>query len=79
MDPDHLDSIREYQHPKTNKELQRWLGMYMWLGQFTFSPLKDRLPLRKNYSNELQWNQEQAMELETARSLIQLLPNAATL
>ena len=45
------------------------------LGQFAASPLKDHLPLqrqmlRKNWSNELEWNHEQEEELETARRVL---------
>ena len=63
MDPARLDAIKHFQRPRTNKELQRWLGLCTSLGQFAASPLKDRLPLqrqmlRKNWSNELKWNHE---------------------
>ena len=56
MDPARLDAIREFPRPRTNKELQRWLGLCTSLVQFASSPLKDRLQLqrellRKNYSN----------------------------
>ena len=45
------------------------------MGQFTSSLLKDRLPLqrkllRKNYSNQLQWNLEQVEEFEIARHIV---------
>ena len=71
MDPARLDSIREFPRPRTIKELQQWLGLCTLLGQFTSSPLKDRLPLqrelpRKNYSIKLQWNHKQMEEFETA-------------
>ena len=47
----------------------------MSLGQFASSPHKDHLPLqrellRKNYSNKLQWNQEQAEEFKTTRRVL---------
>ena len=64
MGPSRLNAIKEFPRPQTNKELQRWLGLCTSLGQFTYSPLKDCLPLqrellRKNYSNQLAWNHEQ--------------------
>ena len=67
MDPARLDAIREFPRPRTNKELQRWLGLCTSLVQFASSPLKDRLQLqrellRKNYSNQLAWNNEQIQE-----------------
>ena len=70
MDPARLDAIKGFQRPRTNKELQRWLGLCTSLGQLASSPLKDRLPLqrqmlRKNWSNELRWNHEQEEEFET--------------
>ena len=75
MDPARLDAIRNFPIPKTNKGLQRWLGLCTSLGQFASSPLKDRLPLqrellRKNYSNQLPWNEEQVREFETARRIL---------
>ena len=45
MDPARLDASREFRRPRTNKELQRWLGLCTSLGQFAASPLKDRLPI----------------------------------
>ena len=61
MDLSRLDAIREFPRPRTNKELQRWLGLCTSLGKFASSPLKDRLTLqrellRKNHSNQLAWN-----------------------
>ena len=47
MDPARLDAIREFPRPRTNKELQRLLGLCTPLGQFASSPLKDRLPLQR--------------------------------
>ena len=75
MDPACLDSIKGFQQPRTNKELQRWLGLCTSLGQFASSPLKDRLPLQrqlllKNWSNKLRWNHEQEEEFETARRVL---------
>ena len=75
MDPSRLDAIKEFPRPRTNKELQRWLGLCTSLGQFVSSPPKDRLPLQrellmKNYSNLLQWNDEQIEEFETARRIL---------
>ena len=45
------------------------------MGQFVSSPLKDRLSLqckllRKNYSNELEWNHKQIEEFKTARRVL---------
>ena len=75
MDPARLDSIREFQRPRTKKQLQRWLGLCMSLGQFTSLQLKDCLELQqellwKNYSNDLQWNQEQVTEFKMAREVL---------
>ena len=75
MDPARLDAIRSFPRPRTNKELQHWLGLCTSLGQFASSPLKDRLPLqrellRKNYSNQLTWNQEQSQEFKIARQVL---------
>ena len=72
MDMAWLDAIREFGRPRTNKELQRWLGLWTSLGQFAAFPLKDRLPLKqqflqKNYSKKLKWNHKQMEEFETAR------------
>ena len=74
MEPGHLESIRQFERPMTNKQLQRWLGLCTSLREFASSPLKDRLLLqrgllRKNYVNHLPWNPEQVAEFETARAI----------
>ena len=74
MDPARLNSIREFQRPRTNKQLQKWLGLCTSRGEFASSPLKDRLELqqellRKNYFNNLQWNQKQVAEFEMVRDV----------
>ena len=75
IDPARLDTIREYRRPRTNKELQQWLGLYILLKQFAASPLKERLSLQrhllwKNYSNKLKWKNKQVEEFETERKVM---------
>ena len=75
MDPARLEAIRDFELPRTNKRLQRWLGLCMSLGEFASSPLKDclmlqREVLRKNHSGNLPWNQEQVAVFEMARDIL---------
>ena len=39
MDPARLEAIRELERPTTRKQLQRWLGLCMSLGEFASSQL----------------------------------------
>ena len=63
IDPARLEAIRDFERPRTNNQLQRWLGLCMSLEEFASCPLKDQLflkreLLRNNYSGDLPWNQE---------------------
>ena len=74
VDPDRLESIRNYPRPRTRRDMQRWLGLANSLGTFQppGSPLHtslglQRLLLKNTTSNHLLWTPQSIAEFEQAR------------
>ena len=75
VDPDRLESIRNFPKPTTKKELQRWLGLCTSLGTFAPTQLHMQLPLQRELqrvttNGRLRWTPQIEEEFYAARETL---------
>ena len=75
MDPDRLESIRNFPQPTTRRQLQRWLGLCQSLGHLAPTQLHLALDLqreicRKTQNSRCVWSPEATKEFETALEVL---------
>merc|ERR1712082_19444 len=75
VDPDRLESIRNFPQPTTRRQLQRWLGLCQSLGHFAPTQLHVALDLQREICRNTQnsrcvWSPEAVKEFELAREIL---------
>lgn len=76
VDPSKLSAISDYPQPKTKQELQRFLGMVNYLGQFVTNLSAVSAPLRALLKSDTdwQWQHEQQHAFDSIKSLLTQAP-----